>query len=158
MRMRSETVRPSEKNRKEVGAKIGEVRERRGMAQRELAEKAGLTESAMRSYELGYRMPSETQVKLMAKALGVRPEAFADCRERTYAEVIHLLFQLEGDGGIVPVPGEAAIKAGKPYSTIELALIDWGEKRAELDAGEITQEEYEDWKDSYSPGKKVELA
>lgn len=54
-----------------------------------------------------------------------------------------------------PVPGESAIEAGKPSSAIELALIDWGEKRAELDAGEITQEEYEDWKDSYSPGKKV---
>ena len=51
-------MRPSEKDRKEVGAKIREVRERRGMTQRELAEKAGLTESAMRSYELGYRMPS----------------------------------------------------------------------------------------------------
>jgi len=97
---------------------------------------------------------SETQVKLMAKALGVRPEAFADCRWRTFQEVIHLLFQLEGDEGIVPAPGESAIKAGKPYSTIELALIDWGEKRAELDAGEITREEYEDWKDSYSPGKE----
>ena len=65
---------------------------------------------------------------------------------------------MEGDEGIVPAPGESAIKAGKPSSTIELALIDWGEKRAELDAGEITREEYEDWKDSYSPGKKAELA
>lgn len=34
---------------------------------------------------------SETQVKLMAKALGVRPKAFADCRWRTSQEVIHLL-------------------------------------------------------------------
>lgn len=87
-------MRPSEKDRKEVGAKIREVRERRGMTQRELAEKAGLTESAMSSYELGYRMPSETQVKLMAKALDVKPEAFADCRIRTSQEVIHLLFHL----------------------------------------------------------------
>lgn len=151
-------MRPSEKDRKEVGAKIREVRERRGMTQRELAEKAGLTESAMRSYELGYRMPSETQVKLMAKALGVKPEAFADCKTRTRPEVIHLLFQLEDAHGLQPVKGEAAIRATRPGSAIELALIDWGEKRAELEAGKITQEEYEDWKDSYSPGKKVELA
>lgn len=71
-------------------------------------------------------MPSETQVKLMAKALGVKPEAFAVCKERTYLEVIHLLFQLEGDGGITPVTGEATIKAGKTHSAIELAIIDWG--------------------------------
>ena len=150
-------MRPSEKDRKEVGAKIREVRERRGMTQRELAEKAGLTESAMRSYELGYRMPSETQVKMMAKALGVKPEAFADCKARTHSEVIHLLFQLEEAHGLAPAKGEAAIRAIKPGSAIELALIDWGEKRAELDAGKITQEEYEDWKDSYSPGAPVKL-
>lgn len=54
-----------------------------------------------------------------------------------------------------PVKGEAAIRATKPGSAIELALIDWGKKCAELDAGKITREEYEDWKGSYSPGKKV---
>ncbi|MDO4851156.1 MAG: helix-turn-helix transcriptional regulator [Actinomycetota bacterium] len=150
-------MRPSEKDRKEVGARIREIRERRGMTQRELAERSGMTESAMRSYELGYRMPSEAQVRLMAKALGVRPEAFADCKARSYVEVVHLLFHLEGDLGIAPIAGEAAVRAGKRGSAIELALIDWGEKRAELEAGEITQEEYEDWKDSYSPGKQVKL-
>ena len=152
-------MRPSEKDRKEVGARIREVRERRGITQRELAERTAMTESAVRSYELGYRMPNKTQLILMARALGVKPEAFADCKGRSYLEVIHLLFHLEGenDYGIVPVAGEAAIKAGKSYSAIEMALIDWGEQRAKLDAGEITQEEYEDWKDSYSPGKMVEL-
>ena len=72
--------------------------------------------------------------------------------------MIHLLFQLEDAHGLEPVKGEAAIRATRPGAAIELALIDWGEKRAELEAGKITQEEYEDWKDSYSPGKKVELA
>ena len=125
------------------------------MTQREASEKSFVTESAYRSYELGYRMPSETQVKLMAKALGVKPEAFADCKTRTHSEVIHLLFQLEDAHGLEPVKDEAAIRAVKPGSAIKLVLIDWGKKRAELDAGKITREEYEDWKDSYSPGKKV---
>lgn len=53
---------------------IREFRERRGMTQRELAEKAGLTESAMRSYELGYRMPKREIVDRIAKAFGVRSE------------------------------------------------------------------------------------
>ena len=150
-------MRPSEKDRKEVGARIRKVRERKGMTQRELAERAGMTESAMRSYELGYRMPSETQIKLMSKALGVKPEAFADCKGRSDLEVIHLLFHIEEEHDIEPIKGQAAIKASKRGSAIEMALIDWGEKRAELEAGEITQEEYEDWKDSYSPGKRVEL-
>lgn len=146
-------MRPSEKDRKEVGAKIREVSERWGMTQRELAEKAVLNEPDMRSYELGYRMSSETQVKLMAKALGVKPEAFADCKTMTHSEIIRLLFQLEDAYGLDPVKVEAAIRAVKPGSAIKLALIDWGKKRAKIDAGKITQEEYENWKDSYSPGK-----
>lgn len=36
------------------------------------------------------------------------------------------------------------------FPWIELVIIDWGEKRAELDVGKITQEEYEGWKDSCS--------
>ena len=102
-------------------------------------------------------MPSETQIRLMSKALGVKPEAFADCKGRSDLEVIHLLFHIEEDHGIEPVKGQAALKVSKRGSAIELALIAWGEKRAELEAGEITQEEYEDWKDSYSPGTPVKL-
>lgn len=67
-------MRPSEKDRKEVGAKIREVRERRGMTQREAAEKSFVTESAFRSYELGYRMPKREIVDRIAKAFGVRNE------------------------------------------------------------------------------------
>ena len=39
------------------GSRIRELRTRRGLLQRELAEMAGVTESAVRNYELGLRTP-----------------------------------------------------------------------------------------------------
>ena len=31
------------------------------------------------------------------------------------------------------------------------ALRDWGRRRGQLDAGEMTPDEYSDWKDTYLP-------
>lgn len=79
------------------------------------------------------------------------PRYWGLTEDSSYQQVAHLVSRSNerSQNGTSP---------GKPYSTFELALIDWVEKRAELDAGEIIREEYEDWKDSYSPGKKAELA
>ena len=43
------------------GSRIRELRTRRGLLQRELAEMAGVTESAVRNYELGLRAPRPQQ-------------------------------------------------------------------------------------------------
>ena len=59
-----------------MGELIRRLRERRGMTQRELAQAAGIGESALRSYELGVRYPKERYLAPLAQALGVRPEVF----------------------------------------------------------------------------------
>ena len=144
-------MRPEEIDRKQVGMRIRKLRERRHLTQRELAEKAGLSESALRSYELGNRHPKDTHIKLIAAALGMRPETFADCRIRTSQEVIHLIFNLEENYGIVPIDGQAAVKGTDKHPEIAKAFLDWGEAHAKLESGELSQDEYEIWKDSYSP-------
>lgn len=60
------------------GSRIRELRTRRGLLQRELAEMAGVTESAVRNYELGLRMPRPQQLEALARALGVAPDTLAD--------------------------------------------------------------------------------
>ncbi len=52
-------------------------RERDGYSRRELAEAAGLSEGAVRDYELGKRSPTFEAVCRLAVALGVKPNAFA---------------------------------------------------------------------------------
>lgn len=110
-----------------------------------------MSESALRSYELGNRHPKDAHIKLIAKALEVRLEAFADCRVRTSQEVIHLTFNLKENYGIVPIDGQAAVKGPGKHPEIAKAFLDWGEAHSKLESGEMSQEEYEIWKDSYSP-------
>ncbi len=117
-------------DRRLMGRRIRDLRQRRGLTQRELAELSGLSESALRSYELGDRFPKERHLDRIARALRVRPEVFEDHDITTVDQVIHALFNLEEQFGLVPN----------------------GERRREqLDAGEMTPDEYRDWKDTYLP-------
>lgn len=133
-----------------LGRKIFELRQRRHMTQKQLADAAGLSESALRSYELGDRNPKDKHLERIASALGVRPEAFV-CREAmTNLQAIHLLFSMEDSFGIAPTDS-AGCYLDSSNPTIKKAIRDWSEKRVELDSGETTREEYDDWKDTYNP-------
>ena len=46
-----------------TGELIRKYRKMRGLTQTELAEKCGLTDSAIRNYELGNRTPGDDQVR-----------------------------------------------------------------------------------------------
>lgn len=140
---------PDKLERQILGLRIKDLRKRRGMTQRELADAAGMSESALRSYELGDRNPKPIHLKMIAKALQVRPEVFADTTIRTSMEVIHLIFNLEDSYKFYPVEDHAMISTYDP--AINQAFRDWGDIRAKMQRGEISKEEYQDWKDTYTP-------
>ena len=54
--------------------KIKKLREKRQLTQKQLAELSGISESALRSYELGDRKPKKEVLEHIAKALRVRSE------------------------------------------------------------------------------------
>lgn len=62
-------------NRKQrlLGKSIRRIRMRRNMTQRELANAAGLGESALRSYELGERSQKQNTLERIAETLDVAP-------------------------------------------------------------------------------------
>ena len=127
-----------------MGKRIRDLRQRRGLTQRELAELSGLSESALRSYELGDRFPKSTHLLSIARALKVRPEAFEDHDITTVDQVIHVLFNLEDQFGLVP-NGEgmpAGLTVEMTSSDLTKALRDWGRRRGLLDP--VTGEEIDD--------------
>ncbi len=63
------------------GKRLKEIRESRGLSQRELAENTGLHITTIGNYEIDRREPKATQLKLMADALKVRMEDFFERRE-----------------------------------------------------------------------------
>ena len=139
-----------ETRRELMGLRIRELRERRGLKQRELAKAAGLSESAERSYELGNRYPKDKHVTALAKALGVPAEAFIGDDIGTLLEAIHALFWIEGQFKFKPMlTSEGPALVAREFSQERDALRAWAQECARLDAGEITEEEYKDWKDAY---------
>lgn len=91
-------------NRKQrlLGKSIRRIRMRRNMTQRELANAAGLGESAFRSYELGERSPKQNTLERIAKALDVAPACFDTYGIEHYDELMHALFLSEEAFSIKP--------------------------------------------------------
>ena len=85
-----------------LGKSIRRIRMRRNMTQRELANAAGLGESALRSYELGERRPKQNTLERIAETLDVAPACFDTYGIERYDELVHALFLLEDRFGIEP--------------------------------------------------------
>lgn len=137
-----------------VGERIRRYRKAGGYTQRGLAEEVGVTESAIRNYELGLRTPSESQLEAIARALDVAPESLADVGPESARGALEMAFRLEGEMGFRPVETEGGIGiAVDPKADgsrkLSQALRAWARMRERLEAGEVSEDEYEAWKASF---------
>lgn len=136
-------------NRKKqlLGKSIRNVRMRRNMTQRALAKATdGVSESALRSYELGERSPKQDALERIAKALDVAPACFDTYGIEHYHELMHALFHLEDRFGIEPC-ADGNIRLTD--ETIQSCVCTWWSLKEFLKEGKITREEYENRKDSF---------
>jgi len=83
-----------------AGKRIRYFRERRGLTQRQLGEAAGILEATIRKYEIGQRNPKPDQIKLIADALGVTPNALAPVVIETDADAVSLILAVDDQIGI----------------------------------------------------------
>lgn len=131
------------------GSRIRELRTRRGLLQRELVEMACVTESAVRNYELGLRALGPQHLE----ALGVDPAALTDYGVETARDALEVLFRLEEGFGARPEADAAGARvvvdsAAPGAQKLDAAVRAWAAMRASRDSGEISEEEYLDWKRS----------
>jgi len=145
-----------------IGEKIRRFRVAQGLSQKQLAIMSGMSEPAVRNYELGNRTPSFKQLEKLAFALKLSPYALADpCLENRHG-VMQALFSMEDDFGLRPVEVDGQVmlcidrknKKTAPTSP-EDDLRDWCRVLGELLDGTITQEEYDEWRYAF-PRMKVE--
>ena len=127
-----------------LGKSIREIRLRRGLTQREVSEAiGGISESALRSYELGERRPKNT-LERIAETLDVAPACFDTYGIERYDELVHALFLLEDRFGIEPC-ADGSIRFTD--EAIQSCVCTWRDWKEFLEKGKITREEYEDRKD-----------
>lgn len=123
-----------------LGKSIREIRLRRRLTQREVSEAiGGISESALRSYELGERRPKQN-------TLDVAPACFDTYGIEHYDELMHTLFLLEDRFGIEPC-ADGSIRFTD--EAIQSCVCTWRDWKEFLKEGKITREEYENRKDSF---------
>lgn len=139
-----------------TGELVRKYRKMRGMTQAQLAERCGLSDSAIRNYELGNRTPSEAHLEMIAEALEIAPEALYEVRIDSARQALEYLFRIDEELGLKPVrDGEGdivlAVNRGNPKAPkLSMALKTWMLQLDRLESGEMSQVEYEAWKASHS--------
>lgn len=142
-----------------IGERIHFLRNLRGMTQKYLGQAVGFPEKTadvrMAQYESGTRTPKADLTKTLANVLGVSPHALDVPDIDSNIGLMHTLFTLEDLRGlrVTEVDGEVCIKLdktnGKAYDEMSQMLFAWLEQAKKLEAGEITKEEYDQWRYRY---------
>lgn len=142
-----------------IGERIRFFRNLRGMTQKYLGQSVGFDEKTadvrMAQYESGTRTPKADLTNALAQALEVSPNALAVPDIDSNIGLMHTLFTLEDLRAfkICEIDGEVCIKLdksqGKIYHEMNGMLFAWLEQAQKLEAGEITKEEYDQWRYNY---------
>lgn len=128
-----------------TGELIRKYRKLKGMTQLQLGEAAGMSEPAIRNYELGNRDPGEKQLKAIAKALDINAEALVGYEIENARDVLGVLFQMEDEFGLTPQEdGTLAIDLhNKNAKKTVMAIKAWQHALEKVESGEMSREEYE---------------
>ena len=140
------------------GKRIKLIRQLRGLTQRELGELLGFSGKAadirIAQYESETRKPKDKIAEAMAFRLDVPTEALDIPNISSKYGVIHTLFALEDEEGFMidNIDGIPCIRLDREHDkflSYFQILNSWSEQHQKLLNGEITKEEYDEWRYSY---------
>lgn len=142
-----------------LGERIHFFRNKRGMTQKYLGQAVGFPEKSadvrLAQYETGTRTPKADLTATLAAALDVSPKALSVPDIDSYIGLMHTLFCLEDRYGLTidDCNGELilrvdAFKCREAAELLEM-LSAWAEQAKKLKSGEITQDEYDEWRYYY---------
>ena len=142
-----------------IGERIHFFRLLRGMTQKYLGMSLGFPEKSadvrLAQYETGSRTPKADLTAALAEVLDVSPHALSVPDIDSYVGLMHTLFTLEDNYGlkVTEQDGELALQVdfrkNKDAARLHEMLWTWREQAAKLEAGEISQEEYDRWRYHY---------
>ena len=142
-----------------IGERISFFRNLRGMTQKFLGIQVGFPEKSadvrLAQYETGTRSPKADVTAALANILDVSPLALSVPDIDSYLGLMHTLFTLEDRYGlhVDEMDGEICLKVNvrknKDAAELHRMLCAWQEQAAKLKAGEISQEDYDNWRYHY---------
>ena len=87
------------------GKKLKQIRLFQKLTQKELAIMSGLTDAAIRNYELGNRSSNNEQLRKIADALNCDISALIDHEPNSIFEIMHIIFDYEKKMKFRPLVG-----------------------------------------------------
>lgn len=142
-----------------TGERIHFFRNLRGMTQKYLGLMVGFPERSadirLAQYESETRTPKAEITEKLAAVLDVSPKAIDLPDIDSYIGLMHTFFALEDRYGlkISEIDGELCLhldkSKGTEYQNMFELLYSWRQIAAKLEAGEITKEEYDQWRYKY---------
>ncbi len=142
-----------------IGERIRRIRKFRNLTQKELGTAVGFEEKnadiRMAQYESGTRSPKADLTNALADELGVSPQTLAVPDIESPLGVIHTLFACEDIYGLTVngIGGEIVLhidkKAGEKAFELSEAVAEWYAVKKKYVQGEITAEEYNNWRYNY---------
>ena len=127
-----------------IGKRIRYIRKQRGMTMKYLGTSVGLPESSadirISQYESGTRTPKAELLSRIANILDVSPDALAVPDLDSIAGVMHTLFIIEDlyRFRFVLIDSESA--------ELNHAVKEWQRKFESYSKGEISKEQYDNWR------------
>lgn len=141
-----------------IGERIRYIRNLRGMTQKYLGMAIGFSEKTaevrMAQYEASARTPKEKMIADFANVLGVCPQALTVPDIENYIGLAHTLFTLEDLYGIKIEDNGGHLcltldSENKSFQSMFNIFSAWNKEAEKLKNGEITKEEYDDWRYNY---------
>lgn len=144
-----------------VGNRIRYFRQKNHLKQKELGLTIGLSdvsaEVRINQYESGARTPRPDMLKKLADVFHISPRALIDSDVYSGIGFMHTMFAIEdmynvelmrmGNDVLIRFKdnGGKTMKQGEP-SVEKTCLLEWAIKYIKLQNGEITKEEYDNWR------------
>jgi transcriptional regulator with XRE-family HTH domain len=150
----------------QIGERIKQARVHRKMTQKELGMMVGFDEKTadvrIAQYESSTRTPKADMRNKLAEALNINYRYFFDSHQYAAEDIMFLLFELDDTLNLrlTPFEKDKKVNVHIPYNLVDSFLLDWMEQERMLADGEITREQYIEWKlnwpRSIVPKKKEE--
>ena len=138
-----------------LGERIKKIRTFRGLTQRELGLKLGYEERnadvRVAQYESGYRVPKKDTLIEISKILNVNYINFVTEVPGCAEDIMQTFFWLDDDKSVRyndsdEWPAHAPVGMWIDYGLVNEFLREWCLRKEQLKSGEISEDEYFEWK------------
>ena len=149
-----------------LGNTIVRLREQRGLRAIDIAEMLGVSKQHYYQFEHDKRKPNDEQLQKIADFLDYPIESFEDS-EYNHFKTMHQLFNIfrHYPGEIIDADSiRERVKDDSfddgvyiKFNVLSALMYDWHMKFDQMKSGEISEEDFNDWMDSYRGCRDIEV-